>query len=74
MHLRPTIAQVVFGFNVTHEDEAKRAVFSDLKFRTAMSHAINRPELNENTSISVWARRSSISASRRSRNSWMTSG
>ncbi|MEO1493971.1 MAG: ABC transporter substrate-binding protein, partial [Pseudomonadota bacterium] len=45
--LKPTIAQVVFGFNVTHEDEAKRAVFSDLKFRTAMSHAINRPELNE---------------------------
>lgn len=45
--LKPTIAQVVFGFNVTSEDEAKRAVFSDVRFRRAMSHAINRPELNE---------------------------
>ncbi|MFK7944078.1 MAG: ABC transporter substrate-binding protein [Paracoccaceae bacterium] len=45
--LRPTIVQVVFGFNVTHEDEVKRAVFSDLRFRKAMSHAMNRAELNE---------------------------
>ncbi len=45
--LKPTIAQVVFGFNVTSEDQAKRAVFSDVRFRKAMSHAINRPELNE---------------------------
>ena len=45
--LRPTIAQVVFGFNVTSEDLEKRKVFGDLKFRTAMSHAINRDELNE---------------------------
>lgn len=45
--LKPTIAQVVVGFNVTHEDEAKRAVFSDVNFRKAMSHAINRDELNE---------------------------
>ncbi len=45
--LKPTIAQVVFAFNVTSEDEAKRAVFSDVRFRKAMSHAINRPELNE---------------------------
>ncbi|MEL7471591.1 MAG: ABC transporter substrate-binding protein [Pseudomonadota bacterium] len=49
VHLKPTIAQVVFGVNVTHEDEAKRAVFSDLRFRKAMSHAINRPEMNETT-------------------------
>ena len=47
IHLRPEITQSVFGFNVTHEDEAKRAVFSDLSFREAMSVAINREELNE---------------------------
>ncbi|MEL6475989.1 MAG: ABC transporter substrate-binding protein [Pseudomonadota bacterium] len=45
--LKPTIAQVVVGVNVTHEDPEKRKVFSDLKFRTALSHAINRAELNE---------------------------
>ncbi|MEO1599027.1 MAG: ABC transporter substrate-binding protein [Pseudomonadota bacterium] len=45
--LRPTIAMVVIGLNVTHEDEAKRAVFSNLEFRRAMSVAINRDELNE---------------------------
>ena len=45
--LRPVIAQVVIGFNVTHEDEAKRAVFSNLDFRKAMSQAIDRAGLNE---------------------------
>ncbi|MEM7744110.1 MAG: ABC transporter substrate-binding protein [Pseudomonadota bacterium] len=49
VHIRPTITQVVFGLNVTHENEAKRAIFSDLRFRKAMSHAINRPEMNETT-------------------------
>ena len=45
--LKPTIAQVVFGFNMTHEDEAKRDVFANVAFRKAMSIAIDRPELNE---------------------------
>jgi len=45
--LRPEITLGVFGFNVTHEDEAKRAVFGDVRFREAMSVAINRNELNE---------------------------
>ncbi|WP_204115638.1 ABC transporter substrate-binding protein [Shimia biformata] len=45
--LRPEITMGAFGFNVTHEDEAKRAVFGDLRFREAMSIAINREELNE---------------------------
>ena len=45
--LRPEITIGVFGFNVTHEDEAKRAVFGDVRFREAMSLAINRAELNE---------------------------
>ena len=45
--LRPEITLGVFSFNVTHEDEAKRAVFGDVRFREAMSIAINRDELNE---------------------------
>ncbi len=45
--LKPEITIGAFGFNVTHEDEAKRAIFSDLSFREAMSVAINREELNE---------------------------
>ena len=47
IHLRPEITQSVFGFNVTHPDEAKREVFGNLAFREAMSVAINREELNE---------------------------
>jgi len=45
--LRPGIAQSVFAFNVTHEDMEKRKVFGDLRFRTAMSVAMNREELSE---------------------------
>ena len=45
--LRPEITIGAFGFNVTHEDPEKRKVFGDLKFREAMSIAINRDELNE---------------------------
>ncbi|NQV46058.1 MAG: ABC transporter substrate-binding protein [Rhodospirillales bacterium] len=44
--LKPQIAQHVFSFNVTSADMAKRAVFSDFRFRKAMSIAINRDELN----------------------------
>ena len=47
IYLRPEITIGAFGFNVTHEDEAKREVFGNLKFREAMSIAINRDELNE---------------------------
>jgi len=47
IHLRPEITMGAFGFNVTHEDEAKREVFGDVRFREAMSIAINRDELNE---------------------------
>ena len=47
IHLRPEITIGAFGFNVTHEDLAKREVFGDVKFREAMSIAINRDELNE---------------------------
>ena len=45
--LRPEIALPTFGINVTHADPVKRAVFGDLRFRQAMSVAINRDEINE---------------------------
>ena len=47
IYLRPEITIGAFGFNVTHEDPAKREVFGDVRFREAMSIAINRDELNE---------------------------
>ncbi|MFA3915719.1 ABC transporter substrate-binding protein [Ruegeria hyattellae] len=47
VQLKPTIAMPAFSFNMTSEDPAKREVFGDLKFRQAMSVAINRDELNE---------------------------
>ena len=45
--LKPKIAIHAFSFNVTSENEAKRAVFGDVRFRKAMSIAINRDDLNE---------------------------
>lgn len=47
LDIKPTVSMTTVAFNVTHEDEAQRAVFNDVKFRTAMSVAINRDELNE---------------------------
>ena len=45
--LRPTISMPTFSFNVTSEDLGKRKVFGDLRFRQAMSVAIDRGEINE---------------------------
>jgi len=45
--LKPKIAMHAVSFNVTDEDLGKRAVFGDLRFRKAMSIAINRKALNE---------------------------
>ncbi|MHC4986431.1 MAG: ABC transporter substrate-binding protein, partial [Planctomycetota bacterium] len=45
--LRPTIALDSFSFNVTSADLGKREVFNNLKFRQAMSVAINREEINQ---------------------------
>ncbi|MBL4807480.1 MAG: ABC transporter substrate-binding protein [Rhodobacteraceae bacterium] len=45
--LRPEIALGAFAFNVTSDDLGKRAVFNDLRFRQAMSVAMNRDEINE---------------------------
>ena len=45
--LKPTITMPTLGLNVTSADEGKRKVFGDLRFRQAMSVAINRDEINE---------------------------
>jgi len=45
--LKPEITMANFSFNLTHEDPEKRKVFGDLRFRQAMSVAINREEINE---------------------------
>ncbi|MEM7505834.1 MAG: ABC transporter substrate-binding protein [Pseudomonadota bacterium] len=47
IQLKPKIAMHAFSFNVTSANEEKRKVFGDLRFRRAMSIAINRDELNE---------------------------
>lgn len=39
--------RVAFYFNQTHEDPELRKVFQDKRFRIALSHAINRQEINE---------------------------
>jgi peptide/nickel transport system substrate-binding protein len=46
IQLKPKIAMHAFSFNVTADDPEKRKVFGDLRFRKAMSIAINRDELN----------------------------
>ncbi len=45
--LRPTIAMPTFSFNVTSFDEEKRKIFGDIRFRQAMSVAMNRDEINQ---------------------------
>ncbi len=47
VHLRPEVTIATFAFNMTHENLEKRKVFSDLRFRQAMSVALNRDEMNE---------------------------
>jgi len=38
---------IFYGFNLTHPDEGLREIFNDLRFRQAMSLAINRDEIVE---------------------------
>lgn len=38
---------IFYGFNLTHPDEALREIFNDVRFRQAMSTAINRDEIVE---------------------------
>ena len=39
--------RAAYYFNQTHEDPEKRKIFQDRRFRIALSHAINRQEINE---------------------------
>jgi peptide/nickel transport system substrate-binding protein len=47
VQLKPEIAAPTFTFNVTSDNLEKRKVFGDLRFREAMSLAMNRNEINE---------------------------
>ncbi len=47
IHLPPGMAGPVIIFNQTHKDKELRKIFSDVRFRQAMSLAINREELNQ---------------------------
>ncbi|MCJ8323470.1 MAG: ABC transporter substrate-binding protein [Rhizobiales bacterium] len=47
VELEPEISMGTFAFNVTSADEEKRKVFNNLKFRQAMSVAIDRDQINE---------------------------
>ena len=40
-------SEMGFAFNYTHQDETLRALFNNLKWRQALSHAIDRNEINE---------------------------
>lgn len=47
VELEAEISMGTFAFNITSADEEKRKVFSNLKFRQAMSVAIDRDQINE---------------------------
>jgi peptide/nickel transport system substrate-binding protein len=47
IQLRPEVTIASFGINMTHENLEKRKVFADLRFRQALSVAMNRDEMNE---------------------------
>lgn len=40
-------SMVTYSFNVNHKDEGLREIFGDVRFRQAVSHALNREEMNE---------------------------
>ncbi len=46
VQIRPGIAMHAISFNVTSDDPVKREVFGDVRFREAMSIALNREEIN----------------------------
>ncbi len=47
VEMKPEVAIPTFAFNVTSENLEKRKVFGNVKFRQAMSVAMNRDEINE---------------------------
>ena len=47
IQINPGCGAALFSFNVNHPDDAKRAVYGDIRFRQAMSIAMNRDEIND---------------------------
>jgi peptide/nickel transport system substrate-binding protein len=47
LEMKPEVALPTFAFNVTSENMEKRKVFGNVKFRQAMSVAMDRDEINE---------------------------
>lgn len=40
-------SQCVIAFNLNHKDPVQRKIYNDIRFRQAMSYAINRDEMNQ---------------------------
>lgn len=40
-------SEIIYQFNLTHSDEALREIFQDVRFRRAMSLAIDREDINQ---------------------------
>ena len=40
-------SECMFAFNLNHKEPVKRQIYNDLRFRQAMSHAINRKRIND---------------------------
>jgi peptide/nickel transport system substrate-binding protein len=47
IQINPGCGAALFSFNVTHPDMEKRSVYGDIRFRQAMSMAMNRAEIND---------------------------
>ena len=47
IQINPGCGAALFSFNVTHPDMEKRSVYGDIRFRQAMSMAMNRDEIND---------------------------
>ena len=47
LQINPGCGAALFSFNVTHPDMEKRKVYGDIRFRQAMSIALDRNEIND---------------------------
>jgi peptide/nickel transport system substrate-binding protein len=47
LQLPPGFGGMIYAFNVTHTDPVLRKIFQDVRFKQAMSLAINREEINK---------------------------
>ena len=53
LDMKPSISAPTLAFNVTAENLARREIFNNVNFRTAMSIAIDRDQLNEVTAFGL---------------------